>query len=153
MITHIPSTTPNREIVTKRTINFPIALVFSAWSDPKHLEKWWGPDGFTNTFHEFNFRPGGKWRFVMHGPEKGNYKNECEFLRIDPPNLIYWKRLSPPLFHVLATFEIVDDSCTYVTFRMLFDSEEECNKLKKFVVDKNEENFDKLEAELRIMSD
>lgn len=35
-----------------------------------HLKNWWGPDGFTNTFHEFNLRPNGKWILTMHGPEK-----------------------------------------------------------------------------------
>jgi len=34
---------------------------------------------------------------------------------------------------------------------MLFETADECNKIKKFVVDKNEENFDKLETELTRM--
>ncbi|MFH1497739.1 MAG: SRPBCC domain-containing protein, partial [Verrucomicrobiota bacterium] len=57
----------DRQIVTTRTIVQPRALVFRAWTDPKQLAVWWGPDGFTNTFHEFDLRPGGDWKFVMHG--------------------------------------------------------------------------------------
>jgi uncharacterized protein YndB with AHSA1/START domain len=60
--------------------------------DPNHLKNWWGPKGFTNTFNEFDLRPGGKWSFVMHGPDKGNYVNECEFVKIEKPKLIAWKR-------------------------------------------------------------
>jgi len=147
-MTDLLATTPDCEIVTSRIVNAPAELVFSAWTDPNHLKNWWGPNGFTNTFHEFDLRVGGKWRFTMHGPDKGNYENECEFLRIERPTLIAWKRISKPLFNVLFTFEEVANDQTKVVFKMIFATAEECNKLKKFVVDKNEENFDRLEIEL-----
>jgi uncharacterized protein YndB with AHSA1/START domain len=152
MSTEIISTTPDCEIVSMRIINAPQELVFTAWTNPAHLKNWWGPAGFTNTFHEFDLRPGGRWRFTMHGPDKGNYENEVEFIKIEKPSLIYWKRHSKPLFHVLTTFEEVAAGKTKVVFKMLFTSTEECNKLKGFVVDKNEENFDRLERELTNMA-
>ena len=95
-------TTPDCEIVSSRIVNATSDHVFTAWTDPNHLKNWWGPAGFTNTFNEFDLRPGGKWSFIMHGPEKGNYRNECEFLKIDKPSLIAWKRISKPLFQVVA---------------------------------------------------
>lgn len=143
---------PECEIVTTRIVNSPINLAFRAWTDPYHLKNWWGPNGFTNTFDEYDLRPGGRWRFIMHGPDKGNYPNEVEFITIDKPNLIYWKRHSKPLFKVLTTFEEITVNQTKIVFRMIFDTVEECNKLKPFVVDKNEENFDRLEAELTTMT-
>ncbi|GEP51929.1 activator of HSP90 ATPase [Flavobacterium noncentrifugens] len=152
MASEIIETTPDSEIVTTRELNFPINLAFNAWSDPGHLKNWWGPKGFTNTFNTFDFRPGGKWNFIMHGPDKGNYANECEFIKIEAPNLIAWKRHSQPLFQVLVTFETVVENRTKVVFKMLFDSAEACNKLKPFVVDKNEENIDRLETELAKMT-
>lgn len=142
---------PDREIVSLRIINFPVELVFSAWAEPDHLKNWWGPNGFTNTFEEFDFRVGGRWKFVMHGPDKGNYQNEVEFIKIKKPNLIAWKRYSKPLFNIIATFEEVSDSETKIVFRMVFETAEESNKLRPFVVDKNEENFDRLETELTKM--
>lgn len=138
-------------IVTSRVIDFPLDLCFRAWSEPEHLKVWWGPAGFTNTFHTFDFRPGGRWNFVMHGPDKGNYVNEVEFVQIEPPRLIYWKRYSKPLFRVLVTFEEVDADQTRIVFHQIFDTVEECVKLRRFVVDKNEENFDRLEEELKRM--
>jgi len=63
-----PADTPDREIVVTRVFDAPRALVFKAWTDPKHLAHWWGPNGFTITTHEMQFKPGGSWRFVMHGP-------------------------------------------------------------------------------------
>ncbi|RZJ52231.1 MAG: ATPase, partial [Flavobacterium sp.] len=69
MESEIISTTPESEIVTSRILNFPQEIVFEAWKNPEHLKNWWGPNGFTNTFYEFDFREGGKWTFTMHGPE------------------------------------------------------------------------------------
>jgi uncharacterized protein YndB with AHSA1/START domain len=152
MESNIFSTNPDCEIVTARTINFHINLAFKAWTDPNHLKNWWGPKGFTNTFNEFDLRPGGKWSFIMHGPDKGNYPNECEFIKIDEPNLIAWKRYSKPLFKVDAAFEEVTKDKTKIVFKMIFDTAEEANKLRPFVVDKNEENFDRLEDELKKMA-
>lgn len=87
----------------------------------------------------------------MHGPEQGNYENDVEFIKIDEPNLIAWKRHSKPLFQILTTFEAISENETKVVFKMLFETVEECQKLKPYVVDKNEENFDRLEVELSKM--
>jgi uncharacterized protein YndB with AHSA1/START domain len=151
MATEIISTTPESEIVSIRNFDAPRELVYKAWADPTHLKNWWGPKGFTSTFNIFDFCVGGRWSFIMHGPDKGNYPNECEFIKIEVPSLIAWKRHSKPHFQVLATFDEITENETQVVFKMLFNSPEECNKLKPFVVDKNEENFDRLEIELNKM--
>lgn len=152
MKTEILQTTPDCEIRSSRIVNYSVELVFTAWTNPNHLKNWWGPKGFTNTFNEFDLRPGGKWSFVMHGPDKGNYVNECEFVLIEKPKLIVWKRISKPLFNVVAEFEEIASNQTKIIFRMVFDTADECNKIKPFAIEKNEENFDKLEMELMKMS-
>jgi len=151
MTTDIINTDPNCEIVTSRILNNNRELIYRAWSEPQHLKNWWGPMGFTNTFNEFDFTVGGKWSFIMHGPDKGNYPNECEFIKIERPALIAWKRYSKPLFQVLVTFDEITPKKTKVVFKQIFDTVEECNKIKKFVIDKNEENFNRLEEELKKM--
>jgi uncharacterized protein YndB with AHSA1/START domain len=151
MATEIISTTIDCEIVSSRTFYVPRELLFRAWSEPNHLINWWGPAGFTNTFNEFDFRVGGKWSFIMHAPDKGNFANECEFIKIENPSLIVWKRYSKPLFQVVALFEEESKDKTKLVFKMLFDTAEECSKIKPFVIDKNEENFDRLEVELSKM--
>lgn len=148
MNTDLFSIPENCEIVTTRVMNAPRDLVFRAWTDPEILQRWWGPAGFTNTFYEFNPVPGGSWKFMMHGPEKGNYPNEVVFLEVQSPSLIAWDRISQPHFRVVTTFEKVDENHTKLAFRMQFNSKEECDKIRKFAVDKNEENFDKLEIQL-----
>ena len=151
MTSEIISAAPDCEIVSSRIVSRPRDLVYAAWTDPKHLKNWWGPAGFTNTFKEFDLRPGGKWSFIMHGPDKGNYANECVFIKIEKPTLVAWNRLSNPIFQVVASFEEVAIHRTKVIFKMLFESAEACNKIKGFAPEKNEENLDRLEDELRYM--
>lgn len=140
---------PDCEIRSSRTFDHSRETLFRAWTDPHLLQQWWGPAGFSNTFHHFDLRPGGRWKFTMHGPEKGHYENEVEFLRIEPPALIAWDRISQPLFRVVTTLDKAEDGKTELVFRMQFESKEACDKIRKFAVDKNEENFDRLENVLR----
>ncbi|RYY63871.1 MAG: hypothetical protein EOO13_19135 [Chitinophagaceae bacterium] len=144
-------TNTNFEIVSIRDVHASIEYVFKAWSDPFHLRNWWGPKGFTNSFHDFDFRPGGRWSFVMHGPEGGNYVNESIFLEITEPTLISFDHVSPPLFRIVARFEALTPSSTRILFTMIFNSAAEKEKLMGIVPEKNEENFDRLEAELAKM--
>jgi uncharacterized protein YndB with AHSA1/START domain len=139
-----------REIVNRRIINAPREVVFNAWIDPTLLAQWWGPKGFKNTFHEFDPRPGGRWRFVMHGPDSTDYQNESEFVEIVKPSIIVFDHLRPMhKFRVTATFEERDDKTT-LTFRICFDSVAECDQVKEFVREANEQNLDRLEAVLAV---
>lgn len=149
--TGIWNTPPECEIVTTRTFPFPRKLVYRAWTEPAHLKNWWGPNGFTNTFHTFDLMVGGRWLFTMHGPEKGNYNNECTFIAIREPELLAWDRQSQPIFQVEVVFDEISENETRVTFKQKFRTEEECSKLRKYVPEKNEENMDKLGNELKKM--
>lgn len=139
----------DRMVVTTRIFNHARELVFEAWTNPERLKNWWGPNGFTNTFYEFDLRPGGMWRFTMHGPDGTNYPNESVFVQIEAPELIIFDHLSQPQFQIVATFEELQEAKTRLTFRMIFKSAEQCNALRDFVQEKNEENFDRLELELQ----
>jgi uncharacterized protein YndB with AHSA1/START domain len=142
----------DREIVTMRLIDAPRRLVFKAWTDPDHLARWWGPKGFTNTFHEFDPRPGGAWRLVMHGPDGVDYTNESVFRELVEAERIVFVHLRPMhRFQVTATF--ADEvGKTRLVWRMLFDSVSECEKVKGFVIEANEQNLDRLETELATMT-
>src|SRR6187549_1622476 len=132
-------------VISKRMIDVPRELVYEAWTNPDKLKVWWGPKGFTNTFHIFDLKPGGRWSLTMHGPDGTDYKNESVFIEIKSPEKLVWNHLSGHEFQVVATFEKLA-SKTLVTFNMIFESTEECEKYNVFVVDANEQNFDRLEA-------
>ena len=50
------------ELVITRIFDAPRELVYEAFTTPKHVAVWWGPNGFTNTIHEMHVQPGGMWR-------------------------------------------------------------------------------------------
>ncbi len=101
----------DRTIVTTRLIEAPRQLVFEAFTDPAHLARWWGPDGFTTTTSHFEFRPGGEWRFVMHGPDGRDYQNRIIFEEIVRPERIVYRHgggaddMEPVSFTNAITFE------------------------------------------------
>ena len=67
------SVVADRELVVSRIIEAPRALVFKAWTDPRHLAQWWGPEGFTNPVCEFDAHVGGALRIHMRGPDGAVY--------------------------------------------------------------------------------
>jgi uncharacterized protein YndB with AHSA1/START domain len=139
-----------RELATTRVLNSRRELVFWAFSDPLHLAKWWGPKGFTNTFHEFDLRPGGVWRFTMHGPDGVNYPNESVFVEVAKPERIVIRHVSGPRFEMTITLT-GQEGKTEIGWRMLFETSAECERVKKFAVEANEQNLDRLEAQLARM--
>ncbi len=110
-----------REIVATRVFDAPRGLVFKLWTDPKHVAQWWGPDDFTTTIYEMDVRPGGVWRFVMHGPDGRDYQNTIVYVEIVKPERIVYDHVSGPQFHVTVTFAAQGDK-TKLTVRMLFES-------------------------------
>ncbi len=143
-----PTNTRDREIISSRLLAAPPDLVFQAYSDPKRLARWWGPNGFTNTFHEFNFHPNGTWRYDMRGPDGTIYPNKSVFEEVTPERIVL--RHLEPMHHFVMTMTLAAESGghTRLTWRMTHDSPEECAKVRPFVPRCNEENLDRLEAEL-----
>ena len=137
----------DRELATSRLLNAPRERVFQAFRDPVRAARWWGPKGFTNTFHEFDLRPGGAWRFVMHGPNGGDYENESVFVEVSPPARLVIRHVSRPHFELTITLA-EEGGKTRIGWRQRFDTAAECERLRALAMPANEENLDRLEAEL-----
>ncbi len=86
--------TADREIVTTRLLKAPRELVFAALTDPAHIGEWWGPDGFRTVVEEMDVRPGGTWRFMMHGPDGTDYPNLCTYTEVVKPERIAFEHSS-----------------------------------------------------------
>jgi uncharacterized protein YndB with AHSA1/START domain len=133
-------------IVSTRTVRATRDDVWNAWTNPILLAQWWGPKGFRNTFYEFDLRPGGAWRFIMHAPNGTNFPNESVFVEIAQPERIVFRHLAP-VHAFLATAEFAEHvNGTAIRFTMLFPTPAECARSKRYAVQGNEENFDRLEA-------
>lgn len=123
------STTVDREIVLSRLLDAPRELVFAAWTDLKQVVQWWGPRGFTTTSHEMSVKPGGVWRFVMHGPDGRDYKNKIIFTEVVKPERLVYRHAGEDehedvRFHVTVTFQ-AQGRKTLLTMRSLFTTAQE----------------------------
>jgi uncharacterized protein YndB with AHSA1/START domain len=121
------SDTADREIVISRVINAPRELVFEAFSQVRHLSRWWGPAGFTTTTRAFEFRVGGVWDFVMHGPDGTDYQEWITWQEIVPPEriaLLHGEfRADPNAFASVLTFA-PDGAATRIELRTVFPTRE-----------------------------
>ena len=104
----------DRELVVSHVIAAPPELVFSAFTQVRHLARWWGPNGFTTTTWAFEFRVGGEWEFVMHGPDGTDYGEWIRWTEIVPPRRIAMihgeYRGDPNAFTAVLAFEPEGDS-------------------------------------------
>jgi uncharacterized protein YndB with AHSA1/START domain len=138
-----------RELVSRRTFHAPRERVFRAYSDPARLARWWGPSGYTNTFHVFDMRPGGVWRSTMHAPDGTDYPSESVFVEIVEPERIVFRHVSAGHPYEMAiSLEEAPGGGTTMTWRMRHPTRDECARIRAVVVAANEENFDRLAAEL-----
>lgn len=137
----------DHEIHTSRVINASRERVFTAWTDPGQLAQWWGPQGFTNTFHRYELGPEGVWDFTMHGPN-GDFHNTCIFKCIEPAGYLEFDHLKEMHFYkAMVTFTALNEG-TRVDWIMRFDTAEELAPIRGFIAKANEENLDKLELML-----
>ena len=116
----------DREIIATRVVDAPRELVWETWTNPHHLEKWWGPNGFRTTVQEMDVRVGGKWNLTMHGPDGANYPNFSVYTEVVKPERIAYAHHghrevggTDAEFQAVATFEALGTR-TRVTLRMVF---------------------------------
>ena len=114
----------DREIVLSRVIDARRDLVFSAWTDPKHLPNWFGPAGFETETTEIDISIGGLWRFEMVAPDGQRWPSRMQFLRIERPTLIEFDHGAdidddPGRFRTTLTFDEQSDGKTVITLRQL----------------------------------
>ncbi len=121
--------------------------VFAAISAPERLARWWGPEGFTNAFEVFEFKPGGRWVFVMHGPNGAHYPNESEFAEIVPDVLVRIRHVSAPQFVLSIALQAVGAG-TRLSWEQVFADAKVAESVRHIVEPANEQNLDRLAAEL-----
>jgi uncharacterized protein YndB with AHSA1/START domain len=120
------SSTADREIVISRVISARRELVFEAFTEVRHLSRWWGPEGFTTTTRALEFRVGGAWDFVMHGPDGTDYQEWIAWTEIVPPERIALRhgesRDDPDAFESVLTFA-TDGAATRIEMRTVFPTQ------------------------------
>ena len=78
------------DLVFERTFDAPREKVWQAFMDPEIVPRWWGPHGTTTTVVQMDVRPGGRWRYVSHGPGRDDVAFFGEYLEIAPIERFSW---------------------------------------------------------------
>ena len=122
--------------------------LFAALSDPACLARWWGPAGFSNTIRCFEFRPGGRWSLVMHGPDGKDYPNENVFADIDEPQRVVIEHASPP--HFKLTIALTPSATgTRVFWSQTFEDPAVARQLEPIVRPAQQQNLERWAAEVQ----
>jgi len=145
---HRPESTADREFVHSRLIDAPRERVFRAFAEPEHLARWWGPDGYTSTFHTFEPWPGGRWRFVMHGPDGTDHPNESVFREVVAPQRVVFEHLSQAHHFFMTITFTARGNKTLVAWRQVFDTAAHKQRIAEFVSAANEQNLSRLANEV-----
>lgn len=136
---------PNAAISTERFLSATPEKVFAAFEQPERLARWWGPEGFTNTFEQFEFKTGSRWVFVMHGPNGASYPNESVFREIQPDTRIVIEHVVKPWYMLTVTLTAHGDQ-THLAWVQEFESPEVAARIRPLSKTANEQNLDRLES-------
>jgi uncharacterized protein YndB with AHSA1/START domain len=132
---------------TERTLPFSPQAVYSAFATADVLASWWGPEGFTNEFETFEFQVGGRWTFVMVGPDSARYPNQCVFTELGPASRVVIRHDCEPFFTLSVQLKAVDDG-THLQWQQVFDDAHIAQVVKVIVEPANEQNLDRLKRAL-----
>lgn len=135
------------QIATMRTFAHSLDRLWEAWTDPALIGLWWGPDGFRTTTSVFEFKPGGRWIFTMHGPNGVDYPNEVVFDEIVERSCIRYTHVKPP-FRVEVLFDPITPTITKVVFLMSFASKEDRDAKRVYADIANEQFMTRLDRVL-----
>ncbi len=135
--------TEDTTLRTSRTLAYSAQEIFNAFASADLLALWWGPEGFSNTFEIFEFTEGGRWTFVMHGPDGSNYANESVFVALVPAAKVVIEHVCPPHFTLTVELTAVSEG-THLTWSQVFDDVQTAQAVKAIAGPANEQNLDRL---------
>jgi uncharacterized protein YndB with AHSA1/START domain len=135
---------PSATLQTSRVLPYAPQAIYAAFASAGTLASWWGPAGFSNTFEVFDFRPGGHWKFVMHGPNGSDYRNESTFTALEPGARVVIRHLSHPHYTLTVALHPEGEAGTRVHWVQTFKDAKTAQGLKHIVEPANEQNLDRL---------
>jgi len=118
-IIHQPN--PKFDLVLERIVDVPRELVWTAWTTPEHVKKWFTPAPWTTVDCEIDLRPGGIFRTVMRSPEGQEFPNVGCFLEVVENQRLVWTNVLAPGYR--PSRRPSDDSCDAFAFTAVISLE------------------------------
>jgi uncharacterized protein YndB with AHSA1/START domain len=116
----------------------PIDQVWELWSDPRKLERWWGPPGFPATVEKHALAPGGEVTYFMTDPEGNRYQGIWRVTSVDPPESLRFSEAcedsdGTPLEHApasqIAVRLLEHEGGTRMEMRMKYETREDMERI------------------------
>lgn len=122
---------PKLDLVLERVIDVPRDLVWAAWTEPKHIVKWFTPAPWTTVDCEIDLRPGGAFRTIMRSPEGKDFPNVGCYLEVTPNERLVWtdallpgyRPTENPFFTAILTLEPHAKGTRYVAMAIHRDED------------------------------
>ena len=127
----------NRAVTVIADFDTPVERVWDFWSDPRKLERWWGPPSYPATFETHNLVPGGEVRYFMTGSDGERHAGLWRVTAVDPPlGLEFddvftdadWEPIADPPTTRVSIRLIERDSGTRMVMRSTFESREDLDR-------------------------
>lgn len=119
-------TTPtDREIVITRVVDAPRKIVFTAWTDPKHVPRWLlGPPGWSMPVCEIDLRVGGTWHYVWRKSDGVEMAMSGSYREVVPPErLVTTERWGPEWPETVNTLVLTEKAGrTTITLTVTYPS-------------------------------
>jgi uncharacterized protein YndB with AHSA1/START domain len=128
---------------TERTLPFSPQVVYNAFASADVLAAWWGPEAFINEFETFEFIVGGRWTFVMVGPDGARYPNQSVFTELEPASRVVIRHDCEPFFTLTVQLSEAAEG-SHVLWQQVFDDPQIAQAVKAIVEPANEQNLDRL---------
>ena len=116
-----------------------IDRVWQMWSDPRLLERWWGPPTYPATFVDHELAPGGVANYYMTSPEGERFHGWWEVTSVDPPKHLTFRdgfadsngkpADDMPVSTAQVRLEEVAPSRTRMTIESTFESIDDMNRI------------------------
>ena len=116
----------------------PIDQVWELWSDPRKLERWWGPPGYPATVEKHALSPGGEVAYLMTGPDGDTHRGVWRVIAVDPPTTLEFADAfadadGAPLADAptsnVAVRLVERDGGTRMELRMTFETREDMERI------------------------
>jgi uncharacterized protein YndB with AHSA1/START domain len=124
--------TAERELSFSRLLDAPIELVWDVWTNPEHIEHWWGPDGYYSMVTKMEARAGGEWDLIMIGSDGISHHHQCVYMEVVKHKKIVYVQHTHFKYIATIEFEKRDDK-TLLTWTMLFESKKYLEQVAKTI--------------------
>jgi uncharacterized protein YndB with AHSA1/START domain len=137
-VTSVDTDYDNLAITLIADFEAPIDQVWELWSDPRKLERWWGPPGYPATFEKHDLTPGGEVTYFMTGPEGDRSHGMWRVTAVDPPTSLRFTDAfadadGTPVADMPLSTVVVDlagrEGGTRMEMRMAFESRGDMEKV------------------------